>query len=116
MRASGWRRCSSADRSTSSPRRKARHLTKTPATSVAAGRRGRKRRSASEWRLVALAIGTGLSVANLYYSQPILALIGGELGLSGKAGLITSMTQLGYTVGLLTLVPLCDIVDRRALI
>ena len=49
----------------------------------------------------------GAIVANLYYAQPIVELIAPDLGLaSGSASLIVSLTQIGYALGLLFLVPL----------
>ena len=46
-------------------------------------------------------------MANLYYAQPLIGLISNEIGLSNSsAGLIVTLTQIGYVVGLLFLVPL----------
>lgn len=66
--------------------------------------------------LFVIAMGAGLAVANLYYSQPILGLIGNELHNASHISLVTTVTQISYAVGLLLLVPLCDILDRRNLI
>ena len=64
-----------------------------------------------------LAGGTGLSVASLYYSQPMLGVLGTELHAGGRAiGWIPTLTQLGYALGLLFLAPLGDRFDRRAII
>jgi predicted MFS family arabinose efflux permease len=64
-----------------------------------------------------LALFTGISVANLYYTQPLLDTLGRSFGLAGgSAGLIVTVTQLGYAVGLVLVVPLGDLVDRRRLI
>ncbi|ACU75070.1 major facilitator superfamily MFS_1 [Catenulispora acidiphila DSM 44928] len=64
-----------------------------------------------------LATAGGLSVANVYYAQPLLEQIGGALHVSaGSLGLTTGVTQLGYLVGLILLVPLGDLVDQRRLI
>jgi predicted MFS family arabinose efflux permease len=58
----------------------------------------------------------GAIVANLYYAQPIVELIAPDLGLSsGNASLIVSLTQIGYALGLLFLVPLSDLVENRTL-
>lgn len=58
----------------------------------------------------------GAIVANLYYAQPIVELIAPSVGLSAhSASLIVSLTQIGYAVGLLLLVPLADLVENRKL-
>jgi len=64
-----------------------------------------------------LAAATGVSVANLYYAQPLLDTLGRAFGVAGGgAGLIISVTQIGYALGLVLIVPLGDVVDRRRLI
>jgi predicted MFS family arabinose efflux permease len=63
------------------------------------------------------AMATGLSVANLYYAQPILGTIASDFHSgSGTAGLIVTLSQAGYAVGLALLVPLGDLVVRRRLV
>lgn len=65
----------------------------------------------------ACAVACGVIVANLYYAQPLIALIAPELHLRpGIAGLIVTLTQLGYAGGLLFVVPLADRVENRKLI
>lgn len=68
--------------------------------------------------LVALmSIATGLSVACNYYVQPLLETIARAFDLSvNEAGFIVTTAQLGYAAGLLLLVPLGDMLERRALI
>lgn len=64
-----------------------------------------------------LASACGLVVANLYYGQPLAGLIGADLGLSSAAtGLIVTLTQIGYGLGLLFIVPLGDLVENRKLV
>ena len=64
-----------------------------------------------------LAVGAGLAVAALYYSQPILALLGSDLGASSQIlGLVPTLTQLGYALGIFFLAPLGDRFDRRTII
>lgn len=64
-----------------------------------------------------MAIATGISVANLYYCQPLLDLIGDDLGISdASAGALVTMTQVGYALGLLFVLPLGDLLERRGLI
>jgi len=67
--------------------------------------------------IVAISIATGALVANLYYAQPMVATIGREIGIgSDLAGAVTSVTQIGYGIGLLLLVPLADLVENRRLV
>ncbi|AOY00774.1 MFS transporter [Jeongeupia sp. USM3] len=68
--------------------------------------------------LVALmAFATGLAVASNYYAQPLLHTLAETFGVStGTAGLIVTAAQLGYAIGLVLLVPLGDLLERRALI
>jgi predicted MFS family arabinose efflux permease len=64
-----------------------------------------------------MAIATGLTVASNYYAQPLLHAFGDTFQLTpAHASLIVTMAQLGYAVGLLLLVPLGDLLERRALI
>jgi predicted MFS family arabinose efflux permease len=64
-----------------------------------------------------LAGGTGLTVAALYYSQPTLGVLAGDLHASSRGvGWIPTLTQLGYALGLLLLAPLGDRFDRRNII
>jgi predicted MFS family arabinose efflux permease len=71
----------------------------------------------SGWLTLLLAVSCGLIVANLYYAQPLIGPISRDLGLSPQsAGLIVTMTQLGYGAGLLLIVPLGDLVENRRLV
>ncbi|RII09375.1 Inner membrane transport protein YnfM [Streptomyces sp. YIM 130001] len=63
-----------------------------------------------------LAVATGLSCAGNYVAQPLLDLISRDLGLGSLlAGLVVTASQTGYALGLILLVPLGDVVDRRRL-
>lgn len=63
------------------------------------------------------AIATGLIVANLYYAQTLIGPISRATGLDpGAAGLIVTLTQIGYCLGLLFIVPLGDLLENRRLI
>jgi predicted MFS family arabinose efflux permease len=67
--------------------------------------------------VVILAVATGVAVANNYYAQPLLATIRTAFHAgSGEAGLIVTFAQIGYAAGLIFLVPLGDIVERRRLV
>ncbi|WP_346093790.1 MFS transporter [Streptomyces olivaceiscleroticus] len=64
-----------------------------------------------------LALACGSSVATVYFAQPLLVTLGERFALSpGLLDAIVTVTQLGYAVGLLTLVPLGDLLDHRQLI
>ncbi|WP_462379161.1 MFS transporter [Pseudomonas sp. Marseille-QA0892] len=64
-----------------------------------------------------LAFCCGAIVANIYYAQPIIELIAPSIALSdGSASLIVSLTQIGYALGLLLLVPLADLLENRRLV
>ncbi|WP_349593055.1 MFS transporter [Thalassospira sp. NFXS8] len=71
----------------------------------------------SGWLILFLATACGLIAANLYYAQPLVGPISAELGLSPRAaGLIVTMTQVGYGIGLLLIVPLGDLFENRKLV
>ena len=64
-----------------------------------------------------LAIVAGVAVANIYYNQPLLNMIRQDLGVSEfKANLIAMITQVGYALGLLFIVPLGDLYQRKHII
>lgn len=67
--------------------------------------------------ILLLSITCGVVVANMYYIQPIGTKVASSLSVSTSAiGILTMLTQLGYALGLLFLVPLGDVVDRPKLI
>ena len=69
------------------------------------------------WITFLIAAACGLIAANLYFAQPLIGLIGPELGLTpAQSGLIVTMTQVGYGLGLLFVVPLGDLFENRRLI
>jgi len=64
-----------------------------------------------------MAVAAGVSVANIYYAQPLLHTLARDFSVTnGAAGSIITITQLGYALGLILLVPLGDLLDRRRLI
>jgi len=68
-------------------------------------------------RLLLFALASGLAVANVYFAHPLLDVMADDLGLSrAAAGMIVGAAQVGYGLGLVLLVPLGDLVDRRRLI
>ena len=67
--------------------------------------------------LLLLAVISGLAVANLYYNQPLLNDICRDLRVSEfTANLIPMVTQIGYALGLLFIIPLGDLYSRRRII
>lgn len=71
----------------------------------------------SRWLVLLMAVATGIAVASNYYAQPLLHTIAQAFGISyAKAGVIVTTAQLSYAAGLLLLVPLGDLLERRRLI
>ncbi|NIF37699.1 MFS transporter [Enterobacter sp. Tr-810] len=67
--------------------------------------------------ILLMSVATGLAVASNYYAQPLLDTIARAFSLSASsAGFIVTAAQLGYAAGLLFLVPLGDMFERRMLI
>ena len=61
-----------------------------------------------------MAVATAFIVANIYYCQPLILLIAKEFNISAaQAGHTSYLTQAGYAVGLLFLVPLGDMFERK---
>ena len=64
-----------------------------------------------------LAFACGQAVAGTFYAQPLLDEIAASLGIGEQwAGVVVAATQVGYAAGLIALVPLGDVVERRRLI
>ena len=67
--------------------------------------------------ILLMSVATGLAVASNYFAQPLLDTIARAFNLSASsAGFIVTAAQLGYAAGLLFLVPLGDMFERRMLI
>lgn len=72
---------------------------------------------ASRFQILVMAAVAGVTVANLYYSQPILAEIAKSFGVGeSQVGNIPVLTQIGYGIGLFLLTPLGDMINRKKLI
>lgn len=66
--------------------------------------------------LLLFACAAGLSVANVYYAQPLLDALAADLQIStARIGAVIAATQLGSVAALLWVVPLGDRMDRRRL-
>ncbi len=62
-------------------------------------------------------VACGLAVANVYYAQPLLDAMATEFNIGHAViGLVMTITQIGYGLGLLLVVPLGDLLDRRRLV
>jgi predicted MFS family arabinose efflux permease len=67
--------------------------------------------------LIVMAVAIGAAVANNYYAQPLLPAIEHSLHLSSSgAGLIVTVSQIGYALGLVFVLPLGDLLERRRLV
>ncbi|WP_371363649.1 sugar efflux transporter [Sporomusa rhizae] len=76
-----------------------------------------KTRQTPNWIITLLAVACGVIVANLYYAQPLIGPISADTHLPlASAGLIVTLTQIGYVAGLLFIVPLSDLIENRRLI
>ncbi|MBY5567932.1 MFS transporter [Rhizobium leguminosarum] len=74
-------------------------------------------RALSPWLTFLFAAACGLVAANLYYGQPLAGPISADLGFTPAAtGLIVTLTQIGYGLGLLLIVPLGDLTENRRLV
>ncbi|MFI5770482.1 MFS transporter [Streptomyces sp. NPDC051658] len=63
------------------------------------------------------AVASGVAVANVYFAQPLLVTLSQDFRISAAAiGVVVTLTQIGYGLGLFLLVPLGDLVDRRTLV
>src|ERR1700730_17594499 len=76
-----------------------------------------ERPSVSSALVAIMAVGGGVAVANLYYAQPLLHTLSHDLHTgAGTAGLVVTLSQVGYALGLAFVVPVGDIVPRRRLV
>ncbi|EOP06777.1 hypothetical protein ICS_04675 [Bacillus cereus BAG2O-3] len=63
------------------------------------------------------ATACGMSVANIYFAQPLLDQLSNEFSINHSIiGVVITVTQIFYGVGLLLLVPLGDLLNQRRLI
>src|SRR3954465_15591863 len=84
----------------------------TPKASAGAAGRG-----LSPAMALLFALTCGLNVANIYFAQPLLDAMAHDLDIAPAAiGMVVTFTQIGYAFGLVLIVPLGDLRDRRRLI
>jgi predicted MFS family arabinose efflux permease len=66
--------------------------------------------------LAFLGLACAVGVASIYYNQPLLLVMGKDLGAGARAmGFVAVATQVGYALGILCFVPLGDVAERRSL-
>lgn len=74
-------------------------------------------RSVSGALVLVMAAATGAAVANIYYAQPLLNTLARYFGVAvHTSGLVVTVTQVGYALGLMFVVPLGDLLERRRLV
>ncbi len=67
--------------------------------------------------LAVMAAAAGITVANVYLCQPLLAAIAADFALAeNQAGWVASAAQAGYAAGILLIVPLADHAGARRLL
>ncbi len=67
--------------------------------------------------VLVFAVACGLSVANIYFALPLLDAMARDFSIEPAAiGMVVTLTQIGYALGLVFIVPLGDLLDRRRLI
>lgn len=71
----------------------------------------------TRWITLLLAITSAMAVATVYFAQPLLESMAADLGLAQQQiGWVVGATQAGYALGLLLIVPLGDLIDRKRLL
>ncbi|MEU5101490.1 MFS transporter [Streptomyces sp. NPDC021354] len=88
-----------------------------PRTSHRAATSARAPHGVPGWLVALLAVASGMTVANLYYAQPLLSSLRDVFHITtATAGVLITLTQVGYVIGMLFLVPLGDRLEKRSLI
>lgn len=71
----------------------------------------------TQFLILIMAAASGITVANLYYIQPLLAQIAHMFGVSEvSVGFVSMLTQVGYALGMLFILPLADIREKKKLV
>ncbi|MXG36737.1 MFS transporter, partial [Escherichia coli] len=77
----------------------------------------REEQRLTPWLTCLFSLTAALAVANVYFAQPLLESMATSLSVqSATVGLVVTLTQIGYAVGLLFIVPLGDLVNRKYLV
>jgi predicted MFS family arabinose efflux permease len=64
-----------------------------------------------------MSASAGIAAANIYYAQALLPAVASDFGVDGsRVVLLPSMTQIGFAIGIVAIVPLADILERRQLL
>ncbi|UJF34050.1 MFS transporter [Paenibacillus hexagrammi] len=86
-------------------------------TALHSGQTIRQTKPLSKALIIFMAVSCGLTVANLYYNQPLLADIGRSFDVDARhVSFVSMLTQIGYAAGMFLFIPLGDIRERRKLI
>ncbi|MFK0314046.1 MFS transporter [Pseudomonas sp. NPDC090233] len=73
--------------------------------------------SPTRWITLLLAATCAMAVATVYFAQPLLESIAADLGVAqARIGWVVGATQAGYALGLILIVPLGDLFDRKHLV
>lgn len=71
----------------------------------------------TKFQIFFMAITCTLVVGNVYYNQPLLGVLARHFNVSdAEIGLVPTLTLIGYAFGIVFLVPLGDMVERRKLL
>lgn len=71
----------------------------------------------SGFLVLVMSVASGITVANLYYIQPLLVEIANSFHVTQvSVGFVAMLTQIGYALGMLIILPLADIKEKRFLI
>jgi predicted MFS family arabinose efflux permease len=81
------------------------------------GEGGKAKAGLSRLTALLFAVACGLSVANVYFAHPLLDAIAHDFSIDpASVGIVVTVTQIGYALGLFFIVPLGDLLDRRKLV
>ena len=71
----------------------------------------------NRWTTLLLAVTCAMAVSTVYFAQPLLESIASDLDVAQQQiGWVVGATQAGYALGLILIVPLGDLVERKRLL